>query len=121
MTQVLGIVDIVWRGRNIPVEKGAKFRVGGIKNNAVTYGRKVGRAQEFQGSEVMATTELEAGQRWGNTWDPGEGELQVVCDTGQTFVMYDAFLEGDIPEITGGEGGKIELKWVASAPEEILA
>ena len=50
MTQVLGIVDIVWRGRNIPVEKGAKFRKGGIKNNAVTYGRGVGRAQEYQGS-----------------------------------------------------------------------
>jgi hypothetical protein len=119
MAQTLGIVDIVWRGRTIPVEKGAKFRVGGIKNNTVTYGRKVGRAQEYMGSEVTATTVLEAGQRWGNTWDPDEGELQVVCDTGQTFVMYDAFLT-DIPEITGGEGGKVELKWSASTPEEIV-
>lgn len=120
MAQVLGIVDIVWRGRNIPVEKGAKIKVGGIKNNAVSYGRKAGRAQEFEVSEVMATTNLEAGQRWGNLWDPSEGELQVVCDTGQTFVFGDAFLT-DIPEITGGEGGKIELKWSGSAPEEILA
>jgi len=117
--QTLGIVDIVWRGRNIPVEKGAKFKIGGIKNNAVTYGRKVGRAQEFMGSEVSATTNLERGQRWGNTWDAAEGELQVICDTGQTYVMDDAFLT-DIPDITGGEGGKIELQWMASAPEEIL-
>lgn len=117
--QTLGIVDIVWRGRNIPVEKGAKFKIGGIKNNPVTYGRKVGRAQEFMGSEVSATTNLERGQRWGNTWDAGEGELQVVCDTGQSYVMDDAFLT-DIPYITGGEGGKIELQWMASAPEEIL-
>jgi hypothetical protein len=120
MAQVLGIVDIVWRGRNIPVEKGAKIKVGGIKNNAVSYGRKAGRAQEFEVSEVTATTNLEAGQRWGNLWDPSEGELQVVCDTGQTFVFGDAFLT-DIPEITGGEGGKIELKWSGSAPEEIMA
>ncbi|KDR87311.1 hypothetical protein L905_10125 [Agrobacterium sp. TS43] len=120
MTQVLGIVDIVWRGRNLPVEKGAKLRIGGIKNNAVTYGRKVGRAQEFQGSQVTATTNLEKGQRWGNLWDAGEGELQVLCDTGQTYVFNDAFLVDDIPEMTGGEGGKIELKWAASAPEEIL-
>ncbi|MBW9072231.1 phage tail tube protein [Agrobacterium deltaense] len=120
MTQVLGIVDIVWRGRSLPVEKGAKLRIGGIKNNAVTYGRKVGRAQEFQGSQVTATTNLEKGQRWGNLWDPGEGELQVLCDTGQTYVFNDAFLVDDIPEMTGGEGGKIELKWAASAPEEIL-
>jgi hypothetical protein len=120
MAQVLGIVDIVWRGRNIPVEKGAKIKVGGIKNNVVAYGRKAGRAQEFEPSEVTAVTNLEAGQRWGNLWDPGEGELQVVCDTGQTFVFGDAFLT-DIPEITGGEGGKIELKWGGGAPDEVLA
>jgi len=121
MTQVLGIVDIVWRGRQLSVEKGAKFRLGGIKNNAVTYGRKVGRAQEYQGSEVTATINLEKGQRWGNLWDPTEGELQIVCDTGQTFVIGDAFLTDDIPEITGGEGGKIELKWAGSSAEEILS
>lgn len=119
MAQVLGIVDIIWRGRNIPVEKGAKIKVGGIKNNVVTYGRKVGRAQEFEGSEVTATTNLEKGQRYGNLWDEGEGELQVVCDTGQTFIFNDAFLT-DHPDITGGEGGKIELKWAGSAPEEVL-
>ncbi|MDD9910184.1 MAG: phage tail tube protein [Ahrensia sp.] len=117
--QVLGIVDIVWRGRNIPVEAGGKFKVGGIQNTAVTYGRKVGRAQQFVGSEVTVVTNLERGQRFGNLWDEGEGELQVICDTGQTFVMMDAFLT-ERPEITGDEGGKIELKWAASAPEEVL-
>ncbi len=117
--QTLGIVDIIWRGRNIPVEKGAKIKIGGIKNNVVTYGRKVARAQEFEGSEVSATTHLEKGQRYGNLWDPDEGELQVVCDTGQTFIIKDAFLT-DHPEVTGGEGGKIELKWAGSAPEEVL-
>lgn len=120
MTQVLGIVDIIWRGRNLPVEKGAKLRIGGIKNNAVTYGRKVGRAQEFQASQVTATTNLEQGQRLGTLLDPGEGELQVLCDTGQAYVFNDAFLVDDRPEVTGGEGGKIELKWAASAPEEII-
>ncbi|MFN3362722.1 MAG: phage tail tube protein [Allorhizobium sp.] len=121
MTQVLGIVDIIWRGRNLQVAKGASIRPGGLKNNPVTYGRKVGRAQEFQGSEVKATIHFERGQRWGNTWDSGEGELQVVCDTGQTFVMYDAFLSGDIPNITGGEGGSIELTWSAGSAEEVGA
>lgn len=117
--QTLGIVDIVWRGKNIPVEKGAKFKPGGIKNNPVTYGRKVGRSQEFVASEVTATTNLERGQRFSDLWDEGEGELQVVCDTGQTFVMNDAFLT-DRPDVSGGDGGKIELMWSASAPTEIL-
>lgn len=117
--QTLGIVDIIWRGRAISVEKGAKIKVGGLKNNVVNYGRRTARAQEYEGSEVTATTALEKGQRYGNLWDAEEGELQVVCDNGQTFIIRDAFLT-DHPEVTGGEGGKIELKWAGSAPEEVL-
>ena len=118
--QTLGIVDIYWRGRNIPVEKGAKLKLCGIKNNVVTYGRGVARAQEFQGSEITATTNLERGQSLLDLLDPGEDELQVICDTGQSFIWHDAFLEGDRPDATGGEGGKIELKWAAGEPEEII-
>lgn len=117
--QNLGIVDVVWQGRDIPVEKGAKFTPGGIKNASVTYGRKVGRAQEYMGFKASATTNLERGQRLGNLLTPGEGELQVVCDTGQTFVCRDAFLV-EAQEVTGGEGGKIELSWEGSAAEEVL-
>lgn len=117
--QVLGIVDIIWNGRNIPVEKGAKVKLGGIKNNAVVYGRRVGRAQEFMKSEISATTHLEKGQRLAELLLIGEGELQVVCDTGQSLVFPDAFLEGE-QEATGGEGGKIELKWAAGTYEEVI-
>jgi hypothetical protein len=120
MAQVLGIVDVVWRGRNIPVEKGAKVKLGGIKNKPVVYGRKVGRAQEFMMSEITATTVLEAGQRFSELYQLGEGELQVLCDTGQTFVFRDAFI-ADEQEITGGEGGKLELVWNAGVYEEVLA
>lgn len=120
--QVLGIIDIVWLGRNVPVEKGAKLRLGGIKNNAVTYGRKVARSAEFQGSEVSAKTHLEKGARWRDQYSSEvEGELQVICDTGQTYTFPDAFLEGDIPSLTGGEGGSIELKWAAGDYLEIVA
>lgn len=121
MAQVLGVIDIVWKGTNIPVEKGAKLRLGGMKNNPVTYGRKVGRAQEFQGSEVTAKTHLEKGQSWRDIYHPGEGELQVHCDTGQVFTFPDAFLSDDIPPMTGGGGGEIELKWSAGEWEEVIS
>ena len=117
--QTLGIMDIIWRGRAFPCEKGSKLKVGGIKNNVVTYGRKVARAQEFEASEITATIPLEKGVRYGNLWDAGEGELQVRCDTEQVFTWGDAFLT-DHPEITGGEGGKMEFKWAGGAPEEIV-
>lgn len=120
MTQVLGIVDIVWQGRNIPVEKGAKLVLGGIVNTGVSYGRKVGRAQSFEMSEVEATTVLERGQKFKELYGVGEGELQVQCDTGQVFTWPDAFLV-ERREMTGGEGGKVPLKWNAGEAEEITA
>lgn len=119
MAQYLGIVDISWRGVNIPVEKGAQIKPGGIQNNAVVFGRQVGRAQEWMASEITATTHLARGQRLSDLYASGEGELQVRCDTGQTFVFADAFLT-ERPTITSGEGGKIEMKWMAGAPEELI-
>ena len=119
MAQTLGVIDIVWKGRNIPVEKGAKLKLGGLKNNAVVYGRRVGRAQEYEASEIEAVTAYERSQSMKALYDSGEGELQVLCDTGQTFVFADAFLT-DNRELTGGEGGKIPLKWSAGDWEEII-
>ncbi len=120
MAQTLGIIDIVWKGRNISVEKGAKLKLGGIKNNPVVYGRKVGRAGEYEASEVEAVTALERGQRMTELYTSEEGELQVQCDTGQTYTFPDAFLTEN-REMTGGEGGKISLKWAGGDYEEIVA
>lgn len=119
MAQTLGIVDLVWKGRRVPVEKGAKFRPGGLKNNTVMTGRRVDRAEEFVAGEVTGTTTLARGQRFSDIYGTGEGELQALCDTGQTYVWPDAFLI-EIPEVTGGEGGKMELKWAVGEPEELL-
>jgi hypothetical protein len=120
MAQFLGIVDIIWQGTNIPVEKGGKVKLGGLKNNPVTVGRQVGRAQEFVGSEIEAVTVMPRGQKFKERYGVGEGELQVVCDTGQSFIWADAFLTDQI-EFTGGEGGKVPLKWSGGEPEEISA
>lgn len=119
MTQAVGVIDIIWRGTNVPVEKGAKFKLPGMKNNAVVYGRRAARAQEFAAGEVTAKTALERGMSYANVYDAGEGELQVRCDTGQTFVCPDAFLTDGPPEITGGE--TFELKWTIGSYEEISA
>jgi Phage tail tube protein. len=118
MAQYLGIVDLIWGGKKMPVEKGAKFKPGGLKNNVVIVGRRAGRAQEFVASEVTATTVLERGKSFSDLYTVEEGELQIVCDTGQTFIIADAFLT-DRPDVTGGEGGKIELKWSGSETQEI--
>jgi hypothetical protein len=120
MAQTVGIIDIVWNGVYLACEKGSKAKLGGIKNNPVTHGRKVSRAQEYQGSEITATVPFERGMKLSDIWTEGEGELQVRLDTGQTYVWNDAFLSGDRPEISEGEGGKVQLKWSGGTPEEVI-
>ena len=122
MAQVLGIVDLIWKGVNLQiVTKGAKLVLGGIRNDTVTYGRTAARSQQFAESKITATVHLRKGQSWADIYSVEEGELQAICDTGQTYIFQDAFLTGDHPTLTSGEGGSIELNWAASAPEEIIA
>ena len=119
MAQTLGIVDLVWRGRKLATEKGAKLMLGGIKQNPVIAGRQVHYAGEMEASTVNATILLERGLRMTELWTVGYGELQVLCDTGQSYVFPDAFLTNR-PNATGGEGGKVEMEWAAGFAEEIL-
>jgi len=117
--QTLGIIDVVWRGRTLTVEKGSKFKAGGIRNEVVVTGRQVHRSEVWEAGEVMATLAFKRGDRLSDYGGTGTGELQVLCDTGQTYVWPDAFLTV-LPEATGGEGGKIELKWAVGEAEELL-
>lgn len=119
MAQTLGILDVTWQGRNLAVDKGAKFKLGGLKKTALIAGRQVHYANEFEASEITATIPLPRGQRLLDLYPTGTGELQIVCDTGQTYVFADAFLTNR-PEATAGEGGKIELVWSAGEAEELL-
>lgn len=120
MAQTLGIAEISWRGKDVPVEKGSKLKLGGIKNNSVINGQTVSRAQEYEASEVSVTTSLYKDQRFRSMWTAEEGELIVRCDTGQTYTFPDAFLT-DLPTMSAdGSGGKIELKWAAGNWTEVV-
>ncbi|QIB34747.1 phage tail tube protein [Ancylobacter pratisalsi] len=117
--QSLGIIDIIWKGRKIDIEPGAKLLLGGLQNKGVTTGRKRKRVSEFKESIVTCTTTLDRGQSASDIYDPVEGELQVQCDTGQTYTFADAFMT-ERPEYSGGEGGKATIKWEGGDYEEIV-
>ncbi len=119
MAQTLGIIDLVWNGTKIPIEKNGKVKLGGMQQNAVITGRQVDYSNEFMASEITATTVIKRGQSVLSLYAVGAGELQVLCDTGQTFVWPDAFLSNR-PEFEGGAGGKMQMKWDAGEPTELL-
>jgi len=117
MAKTLGLITVVWRGQTIPVEKGGKVKVGGLEQKPVVNGVQVDFANEMVASEITATTKMDADTRLLALWAPGAGELQVQCDTGQSYVWADAFLTGR-PDFTAGDGGKVQLKWGGAIPLE---
>ena len=124
--QVLGIVDLVWNGVKLPIDKAGSFKQGGIVNKAMTAGRQVFNSQSYMASEVSASIPF----RNGDSLAPYAGsviaELQFVCDSGQTYSIPDAFVSGQ-PEISGGggggsggSGGSLKITWAGSAAVEII-
>jgi hypothetical protein len=118
MAQTIGIVDIVWRGRRLPVEKGARILLGGLKNNPVVFGRGVAFSRENIASQVTCVTFLAKGARYDDIVTMDEGELQAICDTGAIFTFPAAFLT-ERPEID--DMGKMTLTWQAGEYEEVIS
>lgn len=119
MAQVLGLIEVSWRGNKIPVEKGGKVKLGGLMQKGMVVGQQTDYAQEYEMSEVTVTTRLRRGDSLLDIFAPGAGELQVLCDTGQTYTFPDAFVSNR-PEFTAGEGGKVQVKWNASNAAELV-
>ncbi len=118
--QTLGVIDIVWRGTALDVEKGAKIKLGGWKQNPVLVQGKTKYAREYEASEITCTSVVNRGQDIPGLFAGGEGELQCNCDSGQSFIFSDAFLVNR-PDMTGdAAGGKLEMKWAAGEPETLL-
>ena len=107
--QILGVIDAVWKGRKLPLEKGATFEKGGVKNNPIIFGRQTFRSQEGTSAKLTCKVPFRQGDTIASVvGDMTEGELQVVCDTGQVFVVPDAFMT-EQPKLTGGDGMSLEL------------
>jgi hypothetical protein len=119
-TQVLGIVDITWNGVKLPVESGATFQRGGLRNTTVIAGRQTFRSQKMMQSKVSATIPFQAGQSMTDITGTSAGELQFSCDTGQNFVIPTAWLVED-PQLTTGDGGKLKLDWEGGEALELGA
>jgi hypothetical protein len=118
MAQVLGLVQVSWRGTPVPIEKGAKLKLGGLQQKPVITGQQVNYETEYEASEITVTTTLRRGDSLLTLYAPGQGALIVTCDTGQTYSWDDAFL-AKRPELSDG-GGKSQLMWNAGEASELL-
>jgi hypothetical protein len=118
--QVLGIVKAFWLGNEVELQgNDSTFSLGGLVGQAKRVGVKIARSMEMQESTVKLNFAVKAGMSVTGTFPQGvEGELQVECDTGQTFTWPDAFVMGTV-DFGSSNGGQVTL--VGGTPSETLA
>ncbi len=120
MAQVVGIIDLVWNGTKVAIKPGSgSLKIGGLVNKEITAGRSIHRAQLMQPAEVQGTTVLAKGQSLAALFDSDAHELQVVADTGQSFIVSEAFLI-DAGNLQDKDGGDVKMTWRGTAAVEVL-
>lgn len=119
MPQMLGRATIRANGQVIETAKGASLDLGGTKRNPVTVGRVVGYAEETVPAMLEFETALVRGQSLETLRNLTGATVIFECDTGQRYVMRDAFTT-DAITLKDGEGGNVAVKMAGPGAEEVL-
>jgi len=119
MAQALGRAIIRINGSTVDSEPGAKLKLGGAKRKPVMTGYRVHYAEELEQASIECEVPLTTGMSL-QAWRDCVGAIVTFqCDTGQSYVVRDAFTE-DTLELTGKDGGKIKLKLAGMPAEEMV-
>lgn len=119
MAQFLGQATIRWDGNLIETNKGASLDLGGDKRNAIVTGRKIGYAIETVPATVECETSLEVGMSLDAIRKMTGAVVTYECDTGQRYIIRDAFVT-DAITLKDGDGGNISIKIAGTSAEEVL-
>lgn len=115
-----GRATIRVNGQFYDTEPGAELVLGGIKNTARPTTHGVGYSQSYTPSRLTCRVPYKADMTLRDLQEMTEAEVTLITDTGQTFVMKDAFQTGDVTITDGDSGGFAALVFEAAAAEEIL-
>lgn len=119
MPQFLGRATIRANGQVIETAKGAALDLGGTKRNPVTAGKIVGYAEETVPATLECETVLARGQSLEWLRNLTDATVIYEADTGQRYVIRDAFTT-DAISLKDGEGGNVALKMAGPGAEEVL-
>jgi hypothetical protein len=119
VSQRLGKAFIKVNGQLLESMPGAKINVGGKKRNPVVGGNNVhGFAEEIVNSTVECEISVSKDTKVLDYAQMDNVTITFECDTGQTFVVKDAFLT-EPPELTAQEGGKVPLKFAGQPADQV--
>jgi Phage tail tube protein len=119
--QVLGRAYIKANGELLRSVEGAKIDLGGVTREAVIGAAGVhGYAEKTKEATVECEIALAAGDSLEKFRQMTDVTVLFECDTGQTYVVRNAWLS-EPPVVSEGEGGKIPLKFLGPQAEEQAA
>ncbi len=121
VAQSLGNVTLIWGGTTLNVDaKSSSFTIGGLVAKPVIAGQQVTQAQDFVAPMVKASFPLLKGMSITGLRALNGSELQVQCDTGQTYTVTGAFIVGD-PQVKGGQGNNVSISWSGQSASEVVS
>lgn len=98
---------------------GAKLKLGGNKRAPVLGTRGViGYSEVTEAAELECEIALTAGTSLAQLKDITDATVTYEADTGQTYVMRNAFVTEAI-EVSAGDGGKVAVKFAGDPAEEM--
>ena len=116
---LFGIIEASWGGADIPLKVGNTFELGGVISNPQVVGKTVDFSNSMKPSMISLKVAVRAGMRVTDLFPSGIGqELQIRCDTGQTFVFDNAFRQGTI-KVSDGDSSEATVEFGAGTPLEI--
>ncbi len=114
----LGRATIRLNGQVYETAAGAQLDLGGTKRNTIVTGRKVGYAEETAPATITGTTSLMEGQSLEELRNLTDATVIFECDTGQSYVIREAFLT-EPPTLKDGAGGEVTINIAGYGAEEL--
>lgn len=122
-SQALGVVSVVMGGQTRYPDTGAKYTHGGLISKGQMVGANFIYSNTYAKSAFTGSFPFLTGKSLETIKGYFPGEFQVTCDTGQTYVMDSAILEGELTFTsgTGAAGGKFSLSVSGPPASEVLS
>ncbi len=116
--QKLGVVKVALDGEPLDIAPGAKFTPHGFSRSVVEGDLSIGFAQKREPAMVECEINFSTATNLRRLADTDNATIAFETDTGQSFVMRNAWLEA-LPAVTAGQGGKVPLKFLSDQAEEV--
>lgn len=117
MTTLHGSATIRFDGQHIETNDDATFMPGGTKNSTRAIGQGVYNSESYMPSKLECKVPITAGVDVRTLQEMAAVEIIFESNTGQTYVISNAYQTGEVSMQGGDSGGEASLVFEGEAAE----